>query len=126
MFDLHTAREVLKRYGISDALADEITNDLLRHQVRLGEVMYCVTQYSKSDPYEVIAARVTRTHITNMTYRAPSRKVLSVVGKYAPHGEYNSCYSYKANFTTTSIGSTIFFTLEEAQEVCDRLNKKQL
>lgn len=125
MFDLHTAREVLKSYGISDALADEITNDLLNRQVRLGELMYCVTQYDKRSPYEVITARVTRTHITDGNYRAPSRKVLSVVGKYAPRGEYNFVYSYKANFTTTSIGSTIFFTQEEAQQVCDRLNKKQ-
>lgn len=125
MFDLHTARNLLKGYGIPDALADEITNDLLKHQVRLGEVMYCVTRYDKHSSYEVIAAKVTRTHITEGKYRTPSRKVLCVVGKYAPHGEYNSVYAYKANFYSTSIGSTIFFTQEEAQQVCDRLNKKQ-
>lgn len=125
MFDLSTALNLLKGYGIPDALAEEITNDLLKHQVRLGEVMYCVTQYDKHSPYEVIAARVTRTHITNVTSSAPSRKVLSVVGKYAPRGEYKFVYNYKANFTATSIGSTIFFTQEEAQQVCDRLNKKQ-
>jgi hypothetical protein len=118
MFDIGRAAEILVRNGFSEQEAIEVAIEIANKQICLGGHVYCVTQYSKTSPWEVIDAVVTRTHVTNVL-----KKIFSVEGQYARSSKFYS--PYHANFTENSIGKNVFFTEAEAQAVCDKKNEQK-
>ncbi len=117
MFSVDRAVKVLVKNGLSVAVANDIATQILNSQVSLGNHVYCVTQYSKTSPYEVIDAVITRTHITRVL-----KKIFSVEGKWARDAHSYWSQPYCANFTENSIGKNVFFTESEATKACDKKN----
>lgn len=117
MFNVDRAASILVKNGVSEQVANEIATEILNSQICLGNHVYCVTQYLKTSPYEVIDAVITRTHITRVL-----KKIFSVEGKWARSKESYWCSPYCANFTENSIGKNVFFTEAEAQKACDKKN----
>lgn len=119
MFDINSAADILARNGLSEQDAIEVAIEIMNRQICLGNHVYCVTQWSKHSPWEVIDAVVTRTHITSVL-----KKIFSVEGHYACKSPFRGCSPYCANFTANSIGKNVFFTEAEAVEVCKKKNEK--
>jgi len=117
MFNVSRACDILIKYGVSEQDALDIAIEIQNKQICLGNHVYCVTQYSKTSPYEVIDAVITRTHITRVL-----KKIFSVEGKWARSKESYWCSPYCANFTENSIEKNEFFTEAEAQKACDKKN----
>lgn len=120
MFDVQRAADVLVKNGFSETEALEVAIKIMNRQVCLGSHLYCVTQWDKQSPWEVIDAVVTRTHVTRVL-----KKIFSVEGQYARQSDFRWCSPYHANFTENSIGKNVFFTEEEAKLVCDRKNNER-
>lgn len=119
MFNVSRATEILVKNGLSEESALEIAIEIMNRQVCLGNHVYCVTQYDKTSPYEVIDAVVTRTHVTRVM-----KKIFSVEGQWARASKFSWYSPYCANFTENSIGKNVFFTEAEAVEVCNKKNAK--
>lgn len=117
MFNVSRACDILIKYGVSEKDALDAAIEIQNKQICLGNHVYCVTQYSKTSPYEVIDAVITRTHITRVL-----KKIFSVEGKWERTSTYSWAHPYCANFTENSIGKNVFFTEAEAKVVCDKKN----
>ncbi len=120
MFDVKRAVEILVKNGFSEREAQEVAIEIMNKQVCLGSHLYCVTQWDKQSPWEVIDAVVTRTHVTRVL-----KKIFSVEGHYARESQFRWSQPYHANFTENSIGKNVFFTESEAQIVCDKKNSER-
>ena len=120
MFDVKRAADILVRNGFSEKEAVEVAIEIMNQQVCLGSHLFCVTQYNKQSPWEVIDAVVTRTHVTRVL-----KKIFSVEGKYARDSQSHWYCPYHANFTENSIGKNVFFTEAEARAVCDKKNSEK-
>ena len=117
MFNIDRITGILIKNGLSEYTAFEVAKEIQDSQVTLGRHVYCISQYNKTSPYEVIDAVVTRTHVTRVL-----KKIFSVEGKWARSKDSYWCLPYCANFTENSIGKNVFFTEAEAQKACDKKN----
>ena len=117
MFNVNRTKDILVKNGFSEQDAIDVAIEIMNTQVCLGNHVYCVTQYNKTSPYEVIDAVVTRTHITRVL-----KKIFSVEGKWARDAHSYWSQPYCANFTENSIGKNVFFTECEANAVCEKKN----
>lgn len=120
MFHIRRAVEVLVKNGLSETEALAVATEIMNKQVYLGCHVYCVTQWDKYSPWEVIDAVVTRTHVTRVF-----KKIFSVEGKYAYRSNFSWAHPYNANFTENSIGKNVFFTEAEATSVCEQRNSQK-
>lgn len=120
MFNIDRITGILIKNGLSEQAAFDVAKEIQGSQVTLGRHVYCVSQYSKTSPYEVIDAVVTRTHVTRVL-----KKIFSVEGKWARESEYKWASPYCANFTENSIGKNVFFTEAEAQVACNKKNSNR-
>lgn len=79
--------------------------------IDVGQVVYVVTRYSPSVPYEIIRCRVNRKTIQQ-------RETFSVSGRWGNENYYNG------TFVENSINKRVFLSKEEAVAECGRLNNK--
>lgn len=79
--------------------------------IDVGQVVYVVTRYSPSVPYEIIRCRVNRKTIQQ-------RETFSVSGRWGNENYYNG------TFVENSINKRVFLSKEEAVAECERLNNK--
>ena len=75
--------------------------------------IYIITKYSYSSPYEIINCMVTK-----MKLKDGDTITFSCEGHYVNNHRYVS-----GNFKTSSIGKTVFLTLEEAAKKLEEMNK---
>lgn len=76
------------------------------------DTVYIITKCSYSSPYEIIKCLVTKMRIKDC-----GTITFSCEGHYQNNWRYTS-----GNFKTSSIGKTVFLTLEEAQKKLEELN----
>ena len=79
--------------------------------IDVGQVVYVVTRYFPSAPYEIIRCRVNRKTIKQ-------RETFSVSGRWGNENYYNG------TFVENSINKRVFLSKEEAVAECGRLNNK--
>lgn len=91
---------------------DEISKLHNPSRIDVGSTVYAITQYSRSNPYEVIKCRVNRKTVI-------ARSTFSVSGKYANGNWYNG------TFVDNSIGKKVFLIMDDAIKECEKLNKKR-
>ena len=77
------------------------------------DTVYIITKCSCSSPYEIIKCLVTKMRIKDC-----GAITFSCEGHYANNWRYTS-----GNFKTSSVGKTVFLTLEDAQKKLEELNK---
>ena len=79
--------------------------------IDVGQVVYVVTRYFPSAPYEIIRCRMNRKTIKQ-------RETFSVSGCWGNKNYYNG------TFVENSINKRVFLSKEEAVAECGRLNNK--
>lgn len=79
----------------------------------IRDTIYIITKYSYSSPYEIIKCIVNK-----MRLKDGNTITFSCSGLYANKNYYTS-----GNFKTSSIGKTVFLTLEEAEKKLEEMNK---
>ena len=95
--------------SIYEMLKEELGEE--NNNIDVGQTVYVITQYRFSSPYEVVKCTVDRKTVKK-------RKTFSVSGRYS-NGNY-----YNGTFVEKSINRNVFFSKDNADCECERLNNK--
>lgn len=116
---LERCKEMYEAFGMFMNLEESSICKLFKDKSKFIEkpfdvrdTVYIITKCSCSSPYEIIKCIVTKMRIKDC-----GTITFSCEGHYANNWRYTS-----GNFKTSSVGKTVFLTLEEAQKKLEELN----
>ena len=115
---LDRCKELYDSFGLFINLEESVTckhfkdkSKFIEKPFNIRDYVYVITKCSYSSPYEIIKCMVTKIRLKDC-----STVTFSCEGHYANNWRYVS-----GNFKTTSIGKTVFLTLEEAEKKLEEL-----
>ena len=89
------------------------TGRLVELPCNCGSTVYIKTRYSKIQPYEIIECKV-----RNMSFYEDGKSV-----RFSCRGRYKNGNNYQGTFKNSSMGKTVFLTLEEAEVALENMEE---